>query len=540
MSRSRIAWLSRKSIVAVLVVALCAIPLLTFSGCGSSTAVSIDQGKVQGEMTSNKVVSFKGIPYAAPPVGALRFMPPQDPKPWDGTLKALEYSKVEPQPLDDLTGAGGYPQSEDCLYLNVWTPKLGDAKRPVMVWIHGGGYSYGTANDPMYDGANLTKRGDVVVVTLNYRLGPLGFLYLADVGGQQYAQSGNLGMLDQVAALNWVKKNIASFGGDPSNVTIFGESAGAGSVCNLLSMPAAKGLFRRAIAESGAASLISNPAEASAITQKFMQSAGVTDVAGLKSLTPKEIVQAESDMLAKSPQTITFFQPVIDGTVLPEPPLQAIAKGSASGVDLLIGTNLNEFNIFALTVAPVIATLPLSAVAGASPELQQMIAATGMSPDAISAVYKESFPNYSDGEITMTVMTDEMFRIPAIRVAEAQSAKQPNTFMYLFTWPSPTQPKLGSCHALELPFPWGNLTGTRTEAIDGKNPPKKLADLMMDSWIAFARNGNPNSSNVPKWDQYNTQTRATMILNLQPSQQNDPYDADRQVWNALPFDAASQ
>ena len=533
MSGSRIAWLSRKSIVVVIVVALCAIPLLTFSGCGSSTAVSIDQGKVQGEMTSNKVVSFKGIPYATPPVGDLRFMPPQDPKPWDGTLKALEYSKVEPQPLDDLTGAAGYTQSEDCLYLNVWTPKLDGAKRPVMVWIHGGGYSYGTANDPMYDAANLSKRGDVTVVTINYRLGPFGFMYLADVAGQQYAQSGNVGLLDQAAALKWVKNNISAFGGDPSNVTIFGESAGAGSVCSLLSMPAAKGLFRRAIAESGAASMLTSPAKATEMTQKFMQLAGVTEVAGLKSLTSKEIVQTESELLSQSPGTITNFEPVIDGNVIPESSLQAIAKGSASGVDLLIGTNLDEFRLLAALTVPAMATLPLNVVAGASPQIQQSIATTGMTPDAIAALYKQSFPSYTDGDITMEVMTDSMFRIPAIRVAEAQSAKQPNTFMYLFTWPSPNKPDLGSCHAIELPFVFGNLKGTRTAAIDGNNPPKKLADILMDSWIAFARNGNPNSANVPKWNPYNTQTRATMILNETPKAEDDPYGAERQVWNAL-------
>lgn len=541
MSSSHVGRLSRKYIVALLVVALCAIPLLTFSGCGSSTTVSIDQGKVQGEITSNKVVSFKGIPYAAPPVGDLRFMPPQDPKPWDGTLKALEYSEVEPQPLDQLTGAAGYAQSEDCLYLNVWTPKLDDAKRPVMVWIHGGGYSYGTANDPMYDGANLSKRGDVTVVTLNYRLGPFGFMYLADVAGQQYAQSGNVGLLDQAAALKWVKKNISAFGGDPNNVTIFGESAGAGSVCSLLSMPAAKGLFRRAIAESGAASMLTSPAEATQETQKFMKLAGVTDVAGLKSLDSKAIVQAESDLLHQSPGTITNFEPVIDGNVIPEPSLQAIAKGSASGVDLLIGTNLDEARLIAVLTYPAMATLPLNVVAGASAQIQQPIAATGMTPDAIAAIYKQSFPNYTDGNITMEVMTDSMFRVPAIRVAEAQSAKQPNTYMYLFTWPSPNKPELGSCHAIELPFVWGNLKGTRTVAIDGNNPPKKLADILMDSWIAFAKNGNPNSANVPKWDQYNTQTRATMILNETPKEENDPYGTDRQVWNALlPFNASGQ
>jgi para-nitrobenzyl esterase len=536
MSANRLRVASRKSIVALLLVALCALPLLCVSGCGSSTTASTKQGKVEGEMTSNEVIAFKGIPFAAPPVGELRFMPPQDPKPWDDTLKAFEYSEVEPQPMESITGAAGYPQSEDCLYLNVWTPKLDDTKRPVMFWIHGGAYSYGTANDPMYDGANLADRGDVVVVTANYRLGPLGFLYLADVGGQQYAQSGNLGMLDQVAALKWVKENISSFGGDPNNVTIFGQSAGGGSVCNLLTMPAAKGLFRRAIAESGAASMVTTTAEASDVTGRYMQAAGVTDVAGLKALPIKDIIQAESDMSAQDPYTITFFSPVVDGNVIPEPPLHAIAKGSASDVDLLIGANLNEFNIFAYEVVPVVSTLPLSVVAGASPDLQQSINATGMTADAIAAVYKQSFPEYSDGEITMKVMGDEMFWLPAIRVGEAQSGKQPNTFMYLFTWPSPKEPRLGSTHAIELAFVWGNLKGTRLESMIGTDPPQKLADIMMDSWIAFAKNGNPNSKNLPKWDPYNTQTRTTMILNLEPTSQNDPYAPTRQVWNALPFD----
>lgn len=229
------------------------------------------------------------------------------------------FGPVAPQTENQIGSASTQEQSEDCLSLNVWTPMADDKHRPVMVWIHGGGFTNGSGSDEWYDGSTFSERGDVVVVTLNYRLGALGFLYLGGVGGPEYAKSGNLGLLDQVAALKWVRDNIAAFGGDPGNVTIFGESAGSMSVCTLMGIPAARGLFHKAIAESGALNLVNNVNYASGVTRQFMSYAGVTDMAGLLSLTTKQIIKAQSDLSDREGRVGTPLGPVIDGSVLPEP-----------------------------------------------------------------------------------------------------------------------------------------------------------------------------------------------------------------------------
>ena len=519
----------------LLAAALCACMLVTAAGCATSMVTTTTQGKVQGLATANGVVAFKGIPYAAPPVGDLRFQPPQPAKPWTGTLKAFDYGSAEMQAANAITGSPGAPESEDCLFLNVWTPRLDKGRRPAMVWIHGGGFKNGSGSDPIYDGAKLAGRGNVDVVTLNYRLGPFGFLYLGGLGGQDYAQSGNLGLLDQIAAIKWVRDNISSFGGDPSNVTVFGESAGGMSVCTLLGMPAAKGLFRRAIAESGAANTVRDTTAAAAVTSKFMKTAGVSDINGLLALSARQLVNAESSMISQGAQSQLVFGPVIDGSALPQPPLHAIAAGSAAGVDLMIGTNLNEMRLWILGV-PALARLPLGVVAGSIPTAQQAMDATSLgSSGAVAASYQSRRPGATDGDVSLAVLTDEVFRVPAVRVAEAQSSLRKNTWMYLFTWPSPTFAVLGACHAIELPFVFGNIEG-RASRLVGKNPPRKLSEAMQDAWTAFARTGNPNGSGVPAWSAYDSTTRSTMVFNTGSAQQNDPYGQDREVWQGVPFD----
>jgi para-nitrobenzyl esterase len=374
----------------------------------------------------------------------------------------------------------------------------------------------------------------VVLVTINYRLGDLGFLYLKDIAGDDYAESGNLGLLDQVAALKWVRGNIASFGGDPGNVTIFGESAGSMSVCALMGMPAAKGLFQKAIAESGALNTERSPAYATGITQRVMQAAGVTDLSGLQSLSAEQLVQAESEVMRNDIMSATCFGPVIDGKVLPEPPLDAIAKGSAAGVSFLNGTNLDEVRYWALYF-PALVEMPLNTVIRFSPYFSNTI---DVNTDAVAASYKSRRPGATEGDITMAVGTDTLFRVPAIRVAEAQSAQQPNTWMYLFTWPTPVQDDLfRSCHAVELPFVFNHLDTPGMEEFLGPNPPQSLADMMQDTWITFAKTGNPNHAGLPDWPAYNTGTRATMRMDVGQEVINDPYGQDREVWNGIPFNS---
>jgi para-nitrobenzyl esterase len=525
-----------RALALVLVASICAVLAVAAAGCGASTVASTDLGKVQGQATANGTLAFLGIPYAAPPVGNLRFMPPRPASPWSGTRKAYSPGKSEAQPPDAISGTSVAQQSEDCLTLNVWSPALDNSRRPVMVWIHGGGFTNGTGSDPLYDGAKLSKRGNVTVVTINYRLGPFGFLYLGGVGGPDYAQSGNLGLLDQVAAIRWVRDNIASFGGDPGNITVFGESAGSMSISTLLGMPSAKGLFRRAIADSGAANLMHSTQNAAAITARFMQLAGVSDIAGLRSLTTAQMVQAETAMATQKTSYELLFGPVVDGSAVPQPPLDAITAGSASGVDLLIGTNLDEMRLWTLAV-PALAQFPLGVVSGFIPIVQQAITLTSLgTPDAVAASYQSRRPQATPPDVSLAVLTDSMFRVPAIRVAEAQSARQSRTWMYLFTWPSPTVPTLGACHAIELPFVFGNLEGGRIARLIGSTPPQNLSETMQDAWTAFARTGDPNAAGVPHWQPYESRSRATMILNTSTQQQDDPYGADRQVWDGIPFD----
>ena len=536
MPENRMLPVSKKLILILLIVALLGVVLAVCPGCGRNLIAQTSSGKVKGQLGSDGILVFKGIPYARPPVGELRFKPPQPPKPWSDTFKAVMFGPVAPQTKNQIGSASTEEQSEDCLSLNVWTPGVDDKHRPVMVWIHGGGFTNGSGSDEWYEGSTFSERGNVVVVTLNYRLGALGFLYLAGVGGTDYAESGNLGMLDQVAALKWVRDNIAAFGGDPGNVTIFGESAGSMSVCTLMGMPRAKGLFRRAIAESGALNLANNVNYASGVTRQFMSDAGVTDMAGLLSLNTKQIIKAQSDLSDQEGGVGTPLGPVMDGSVLPEPPLHAIAKGSAANVDFLTGTNLDEVRFWLITV-PLLAVAPIQTAADFMPMLSK---ALGAYTNAIAASYKARRPKATDGDITMAIMTDVMFRVPQIRVVEAQSAQQPKTWMYLFTWPSPVRDGiLGACHALELPFVFNHLHAPNTVEFMGNDPPQKLADIMQDTWIAFAKTGDPNNKSVPNWPAYNTQTRATMLLNVKPSVENDPYSEDRQIWNGIPFDSVN-
>ncbi|MBN2027700.1 MAG: carboxylesterase/lipase family protein [Actinobacteria bacterium] len=531
-SRFITAEVSRLLLLVILSLALSGALLVGYAGCGTeNTTVEIAQGSVKGTVSDADLYIFKGIPYAEPPVGDLRFMPPQPPQPWEGTLEADEFGPIAMQ----VGGEGEFtdaPMSEDCLTLNVWTPGLDGASRPVMVWIHGGGWIGGSSRDPWYDGASFAERGDLVLVTINYRLGAFGWSYLGDAENGEFSESGNLGLLDQVAALEWVRDNIDAFGGDPDNVTIFGESAGSMSVCSLLGMPAAKGLFERAIAESGALNTIRSTEYAAGITAELMDKAGMTDVDGLQSLSADELLAAQEDLMEDAFMSDTLFGPVIDGAVLPEPPLHAIAKGSAAGIPLLTGTNLDEVRLWSQFI-PGLLDYPIEVDLKAMPWLAEALPGP---LDDVVASYESRRPGATDGDIAMAIGTDVIFRMPQIRLVEAQSANQPDTWMYLFTWPSHVG-DLGACHAIELPFVFNNLGAQGVSDLLGEDPPQDLAELMQDTWIAFARSGDPNNDSIPEWPAYETESRATMELNVSPAMIEDPYGEDRMVWDGIPFDS---
>jgi len=490
--------------------------------------IDTKSGKIQGYI-ENGLEIFKGIPYAEPPIGELRFKPPIAKTSWADILETTAYSACAYQgysELEEWIGKPG-PESEDCLFLNIWTPATDEGKRPVMVWIHGGAFVIGTANDPMYDGAALAQRGDVVIVSINYRLGFFGFPYIP-------GKLANLGSLDQILALEWVHDNINLFGGDPYNVTIFGESAGGYSVVSLCSMPAAKGLFHRVIAESAP---FIDPAVTDKPTMKILRKLGIkgTNIEDLGEKSAEEIIDAQNKVFAADPTNIMALRPLIEGDIWPKHPLKAFEDGDCWDIDFMIGTNLDEIKLF--TAMKVLASL----AAGGDNVLIGFLGTNGINPEKskeILDIYKEARAeklSIEPKDLFDAILTDVMFRIPTIRLLEAQSPHQPNTYNYLFTLPSPgLNGILGAAHALELPFVFGTLDAPTFKDFVVVSPETQaLSEKMMDAWITFARTGNPTHENIPEWPAYDAENRATMVFGEQCEVVNAPFDKERAVWDGL-------
>ncbi len=494
----------------------------------SSFIVETSYGKVEGR-EDGPVQVWRGIPYAQPPIGVLRFLPPQPLARWEGVRDATKFGPIaaqHPSRMDRLTGRTQVPSSEDCLYLNVWSPAADAARRPVMVWIHGGAFVTGTGSTPWYNGVSFAAQGDVVVVTINYRLGMLGFLHLAELGGADYVSSGNCGMLDQVAALEWVRDNIAAFGGDPNRITIFGESAGAMSVGVLLAMPTAKGLFQQAILQSGAAHNVRNSAQAIEGTNAILEALDFKgDIAALKEVPVEQLLNAGDAVAARRDR---LFQPVVDGVALPQAPLPAVTAGSAREVATLIGTTLEEMKLFTML----------------DPTWQNLDE-EGIKQRCAKMVGEKAWAKVADGYADYTaasalekwtrLLTDRTFWIPALRLAEAQVEQQAPTWMYRFDWRSIAWGGvLGACHALEIPFVWNNLDKAGVALFTGESEERQpIADQMHSAWIAFARTGNPNTELLPEWPAYNTEQRATMLFDTICQVENKPQEVARQLWEGV-------
>ncbi|MGZ8753234.1 MAG: carboxylesterase/lipase family protein [Acidimicrobiia bacterium] len=487
-------------------------------------------GKLSGRRENGAVV-FRGIPYAASTAGSNRFRPPQPVVPWADTRDASRFGPVAPQQpsaMEALLGQSEIDSSEDCLSLNVWTPAADDRRRPVMVWIHGGAFIFGSGSTPWYDGTRFALTGDAVVVTINYRLGAFGFTYLEKIGldglcGEEFTGSGNVGILDQIAALEWVRDNIETFGGNPDDVTIFGESAGAMSVGTLLGAPSADGLFHRAILQSGAASFATEPGDATAVAERLMTTAGVSTVTDLVALPAEELLAAQQRMIAAAGTLGLPFRPVVDGTVLPAVPLDTIASGATGDVPILIGTNLDETTL----------VLVLDPTLGDLDEAGLIARATAMFGDhAATAVehYRRNRPDASLRDVLVAITSDAVFRIPAVRLAEAQARHGRPVYSYLFTWATPAfNGALGSTHALEIPFVFDNLDQPGVGFLTGDGAERAaLATTMHAGWIRFAQTGDAG------WEPYDLDRRVTKIFDgADHPVADDPAGDERAIWEGV-------
>jgi para-nitrobenzyl esterase len=497
-----------------------------------NTIVETKAGKIEGSHEHETYV-FKGIPYATPPVGRLRWMPPEPHQPWEGIRQAFAFGTVAPQnesPFDVLEGLRvDEPQSEDCLFLNIWSPGLDGSKRPVLVWIHGGAFCLGSGSQPVYRGTTLAKRGDAVVVTINYRLGMLGFLNLNEVTGGRIPATGNEGLLDQIAALEWVRDNISAFGGNPHNVTVFGESAGAMSIGCLLAMPKARGLFNKVILQSGAPNT-ALPLEPSVkVAEQFLHILGLkgTEIEVLRALPVKRLLSIQEEIRAKR-KGLTPVSPVIDGKVIPKRPIDSIKSGSAAKIPVLAGTNLEEWKLFTI-IEPGLQKLN---EAGLVKTLQQLVPAEY--GEFLIETYRKARAerglSTSPLELFSAIQTDLMFRVPAIRVVEAQCQNHQSAYNYLFTWKSPVMGGiLGACHVLEIGFVFGN----HDDQFCGAGPlADKLATQMQDAWLSFARTGDPSCESLGTWPQYG-ENRKTMILGEESHIEEAPYEEERHIWDII-------
>jgi para-nitrobenzyl esterase len=520
--------------------------LQNLSGQDAEYVVAVTAfGKIRG-VDRNGIKIFKGIPYGASTAGSNRFMPPAEPADWSGVRDALAFGHSAPQrdpaapPPSGLTISGQNlpPEGEDCLVLNIWTPAVSASgnsgkKRPVMFWCHGGGFATGSGSSPDNDGTNLARRGDVVVVTINHRLNVLGFADLSAFS-DDFAASGDAGMLDIVQALKWVRANISQFGGDPNTVMIFGQSGGGRKVETLLAMPSAKGLFHRAIVESGAAVRVVDRDVAVRNAGQLLSKLGIDkkNVRELQKLPVEKIMAAYFAVVKDNPDvdpSFGGFSPAMDGKILPQHPFDPKASPVSADVPVMIGCTRTEMTLFSMND-------PAAFSLNDADMRKRVGDFLGSKAPEMIGLYQRLNPGASPSDIYFLIASDYRYGAPTMIAAQRRAAlgKAP-VYLYYFTWETPVQGgRLKSPHTMEIPFAFDNvkisarMTGGGADAM-------ALADKVSDAWIAFARTGDPNTPKLPHWPAYDAKDRATMVINNVSEVVNDPLREQRtamfQAWN---------
>jgi para-nitrobenzyl esterase len=501
--------------------------------------VTTTAGKVRGTV-DGKVQAFKGVPYAASTAGANRFMPPAPRESWSGVRDCFELGLRAPQlstafhgqvPPEFESMDRDEPMGEDCLVLNIWTARVGASeKRPVMVWLHGGGYTSGSGGFVCYDGTQLASKHDVVAISLNHRLNAFGYLYLAGIGGEKYANSSNLGNLDIIAALAWIRDNIAAFGGDPGNVTIYGQSGGGGKVSSLMAMPAAKGLFHRAIVQSGADVKGVSRDQANKSAEMFLAKLSLKpdQVDRLQTLSVDQLLGATTPAGMPGPASLALA-PVVDGHSLPTDPFDPVAPQLSAEVPLLIGTVEDEVAFLPNQILDPIDDASLHA------HVKQTIRnASDEQVDRLIAAYRAGRPGASNTDLFLVIASDATFRVGVLTEADRKAAQGKGAvYQYYFTWKSPVRDgKLRSFHTVEIPFVFDNVDAAKSMLGSGQDR-YALAEKVSAAWVAFARTGNPNTKLAPHWDTFDTTKRAVMVINDEWKLVNDPHGEEQRLLHSI-------